>query len=110
MADRRPRRSPTRFLAPLALLLMVAVIYAVANHALNATVTTTVHHHITPVKPGRHATTAHHRARARYYVVRSGDNLSVISARTGVPLPTLQSLNPKVSSTSLQVGQRLRVR
>jgi len=45
-----------------------------------------------------------------FYVVRAGDSLSVISARTGVPLPTLESLNPGVSSNSLQVGQRLRLR
>jgi LysM repeat protein len=49
-------------------------------------------------------------AGATFYVVKAGDNLSVISAHTGVPLPTLMSLNPKVSSTALQVGQRVRLR
>jgi LysM repeat protein len=52
----------------------------------------------------------HHSVKSKYYKVRSGDSLSVISARTGVALPTLETLNPGVSSGNLQVGQRLRLR
>jgi LysM repeat protein len=52
----------------------------------------------------------HHSVKPKYYKVRNGDSLSVISARTGVSLPTLESLNPGVSTGNLQVGQRLRLR
>ena len=108
----RPRRSPIRFLAPLALAAIVLATYLVVEHGLNtsstgsgsASTSTTGHH----ASPG--PTTSRKRPKHRFYVVRSGDSLSVISARTGVPLPTLESLNPGVSTASLQVGQRLRLR
>ena len=110
MADRaRSRRSPIRFLAPLALAVAVAGTYLVIHHALDGdssnrpgrTTTTTARQGTTP--------TRHHKRVPRFYRVKSGDNLSTISARTGVPLPQLESLNPKAVS-SLQVGQRLRLR
>jgi LysM repeat protein len=34
----------------------------------------------------------------------------VISAQTGVPVSTLERLNPDVSSTSLFIGQKIRIR
>ncbi len=49
-------------------------------------------------------------AKATFYTVQAGDSLSTISARTGVPIPTLESLNPNVDPNALQTGQRLRLR
>jgi LysM repeat protein len=119
MAERpRSRRSPTRFLAPLALAATVAGVYLVAHHALDGG-----SHHVSRHAARRSAghrrpatvqqkttTTPASSSPSDFYTVKAGDNLSTISARTGVPLPQLESLNPKVSSTSLQVGQRLRLR
>jgi LysM repeat protein len=42
--------------------------------------------------------------------VRAGDTFGVISSQTGVPVATLQQLNPKVSSTSLFIGERIRIK
>ncbi len=47
---------------------------------------------------------------ARFYTVRSGDTLTAISLDTGVPLVTLQQLNPELDSQALQPGDRLRLR
>lgn len=111
----RPSRSPTRYLAPLALAVAVLGIYVVSQHALGGGSSHPIQHRGRTV-PGRRTATAQTTATtttaagAAFYVVKAGDNLSVISAHTGVPLPTLESLNPNVSSTSLQVGQRLRLR
>ncbi|MDO8187495.1 LysM domain-containing protein [Conexibacter sp. JD483] len=100
-------RNPVRFLAPLALVAVVVGVFAVVQAARRdspnggsptATVKTTPHRR-----------QARRRARARTYVVRSGDNLTIISERTGVPLETLQQLNPDVSAQSLSVGQKLRL-
>ncbi len=109
----RPRRSLIRFLAPLALAAIVLATYLVVQHALNSSSSGTT----TPaVSSSRGHTTSNSgkkgtkKVRAKFYVVRSGDSLSVISARTGVPLPTLESLNHLSSSGSLQVGQRLRLK
>ncbi len=53
-----------------------------------------------------------HRLGPTYYTVKSGDTLSGIAAKTGVPLNRLTHLNPSVSAPpySLQAGQRLRLR
>ncbi len=47
---------------------------------------------------------------ARSYTVRSGDTLTAISLETGVPVATLQELNPGLDTQALQPGQRLRLR
>ena len=46
----------------------------------------------------------------RLYTVAAGDTFGSISAKTGVPIAQLEQLNPGVSSNSLQVGQKLRVK
>ncbi len=45
----------------------------------------------------------------RVYVVKSGDTLSGIAARFGTTPKAILALNPGVSSTSLAVGQKLRL-
>jgi LysM repeat protein len=107
----RRRRNPVRYLAPLALAVMAIATYFVVQHALdtssgsNPASTTSTQ---TSTRVGS-ASAKKGGVKTKFYVVRSGDSLSVISARTGVPLPTLESLNPGVSSGALQVGQRLRL-
>jgi LysM repeat protein len=61
------------------------------------------------------ATTVAHRARPRggakrFYTVQTGDTFNAIAAKTGVSVAELERLNPGVSSNSLHVGQRLRVK
>jgi hypothetical protein len=51
------------------------------------------------------------RSRARrFWTVQPGDTFGVISSKTGVSVATIVRLNPKASSTSLFVGEKLRVR
>ncbi len=49
-------------------------------------------------------------AKKKYYAVEPGDSMTAIARKTGVPLSTLESLNPHVDPNSLQTGQRLRLR
>jgi LysM repeat protein len=44
------------------------------------------------------------------YTVKSGDTLSAIAAQTGVPLATLERLNPTVNPSAMHAGERLRLR
>lgn len=44
------------------------------------------------------------------YVVKEGDSLSGISARTGVSLRRIEQLNPRVDPLSLVPGQRLKLK
>jgi LysM repeat protein len=49
-------------------------------------------------------------ANARFYTIRSGDNLTRIAARTGLTLGRLEQLNPRINPNALQTGQRIRLR
>jgi LysM repeat protein len=46
----------------------------------------------------------------RFWTVQAGDTFSVISRKTGVAVATLARLNPKASSTSLFIGERIRIK
>ena len=45
----------------------------------------------------------------RFWTVRAGDTFGVISTKSGVPVATLQQLNPNVHSTSLFIGEKIRL-
>jgi LysM repeat protein len=46
----------------------------------------------------------------RIYVVKAGDTLVTIAARTGVPIEELLSLNPSIDPQGLVTGQRVKLR
>ena len=46
----------------------------------------------------------------RYWVVRAGDTFAVISAKSRVPVATIARLNPKVHSTALFIGEKIRLK
>ncbi len=46
----------------------------------------------------------------KFYTVKSGNTLSGIAAQTGVPVTTIENLNPGLNPSALQTGQRLRLR
>jgi len=118
MADRRPRRSPSRYLAPLALAATLAGIYLIVSNG--------VHSESTPPSSGTSSvpqstgsgsgtthttqTTSASSGGSASYTVRSGDTLSEIALRTGVSVATIERLNPGIAANSLRVGQRLRLR
>ena len=104
-------RKGARFLAPLALAAAVAGTYFVVHQTLH----TSKHAATTPLVTGQQTTptaqsSGRRRRPPRFYVVKPGDNLSEIAFKTGVPLSTIEHLNPSVSANALQVGHRLRLR
>ena len=46
----------------------------------------------------------------RYYLVRAGDTLAAVAAKTGVPATQLFKLNPNLTPTALFLGQRIRLK
>jgi LysM repeat protein len=98
-------RNRGRYLAPLALAATIAGTYIIVHNALTAKHSTT-HTRTTVTAPRAHGKFA----KAKYYAVQSGDSLTSIAAKTGVPLASLEALNPHVDPNSLQTGQRLRLR
>jgi LysM repeat protein len=97
------RRSRARYLAPIALAVVIAGTYFVVHAGL--TKKTTAHAHSAKRHTGRGKY-----AHAKVYVVQPGDSLTSIARRTGIPVSTLESLNPHIDPNSLQTGQRLRLR
>src|SRR5689334_16453013 len=50
------------------------------------------------------------RTKAKTYTVESGDTLTAIAHKTGVPVAELQALNPEVDPQILIAGQTLQLR
>jgi LysM repeat protein len=101
------RRNPGRYLAPLALVAVIAGAYVIVQQGIKQdtqthTVTQPVVHHLT--KSQRRY------AHARFYTVKAGENLIGIAAKTGVPLTRIEALNRHLNPSTLQPGQRLRLR
>jgi peptidoglycan endopeptidase LytE len=96
-----------RLVAPVALIAAIIATVLVVEGALGS------HKARLTTASTASATTVHSRRRGgsrRFYTVRPGDSLSSIAAKTGVPVASLEALNPSVNPSALQVGQRLRLR
>jgi spore germination protein YaaH len=100
------RKLAARVVAPVALAAPIVGGYLIVHHYA-------VTHHSHPAQ-AHHADTARKPrgkySRARFYRVKSGDNLTRISARTGVSVDRLEVLNPRINPNALQTGQRIRLR
>lgn len=97
-------RNPARFLAPIALAATIGGTYLIVSSRLSAKPAAS--HHAPVHRDGPRGKFA----KTRFYTVGPGDNLSGISGTTGVPVSTLEALNPSVDPNALQAGQRLRLK
>lgn len=113
MGDAMARKAG-RYLAPLALLATAGAIFLVVRaHVAAPTKSGTTTSAITGGAGGlihspRLPTTR--KRTPKFYVVRAGNTLSGIAARTGVSMITIEHLNPGLNASALQTGQRLRLR
>ena len=111
--DPRTRRSPARWLAPLALIAVLVAFAAVvsgSNGGGGTSSTTSATQAATHTKTSGNRATAKKTTHSRFYTVKVGDSLSGIADKTGVPLATIQALNPNVDSTQMTAGQKIRLR
>jgi LysM repeat protein len=113
------RSTPLRILAPVALvafgvaLLMVLSSYGSgtsksapsANESAKQRDLGTSSHKTTRKKTGNR-----NKLPSGTYTVRSGDNLGTIAQKTGIPVPTLQELNPQVDPQTLTTGQKIKLK
>jgi LysM repeat protein len=103
------RRSPARWLAPIAVLACAFAVYTLVHKGLEgSTSSTTSSKQATKATAGDGKPTR--KKHRRRYVVKSGDTLSAISAKTGVPLETIQRLNPDLDAQSLHAGEKVKLR
>jgi LysM repeat protein len=95
----------TRIVAALALIGAVLVIVVVISAAMNGSDSSSHHrlqHHAKKQK--RHRTTA------KTYTVETGDTLTAIAHKTGVPVAEILALNPEVDPQILIAGETLKLR
>jgi LysM repeat protein len=102
-----------RYLAPAAFLLAATIAVVLirsgiesggGKHGATAGAPTTGRHVVVTT------TTTRRSPSKRFWIVRAGDTFAVISSKSGVPVATLVRLNPKVHSTSLFIGERIRLK
>jgi LysM repeat protein len=96
-------RKRGRYLAPVALLAVIVATLLVVRAGLAK------HDKVPATSTVAFSTIHRQHAHKRFYRIKPGDSLSVISARTGVSISTLEALNPSVDPGALQAGQRLRL-
>jgi LysM repeat protein len=95
-------RSPLRFLAPIALaIVLAAAVVVVASSDGGSGGEDNARTRTAPAKPV---------PRRRTYVVRQGDTLLAISNKTGVTSTRLIALNPGLDPQLLRPGDRLKLR
>ena len=105
-----------RYAAPAAFLLAATIAVLLIRSGLQAgnntpastiDVPTTTHKVVTAATPTKKKKKA---TGQRFWTVQAGDTFGVISSKTGVPVATIEQLNPNVQSTSLFIGEKIRLR
>ena len=102
------RRSPARFLAPLALVAVCIALYMIVTSPQTSSDGSGSPNGATGARPT--ATATPERRGPRRYRVKEGDTPSSIAEKTGVPLEDILRLNPDLDPQTLQAGQRIRLR
>ena len=118
--EQRTRRSPARFLAPLALIAVVVAFVAILNDSSNSgssggSATTPATETTSTAKKAATTGAAAKKAKkqssaARTYTVQVGDTLGGIADKTGVPLDRIETLNPNVDPHAMVTGQKIRLK
>jgi LysM repeat protein len=98
--------APTAFLA-VATIAIVLVASALDHARGTSTAATTTAARSTPAQTRPVQTTTV--GKRRFYTVVAGDTFGVIAGKTGTSVEDLGRLNPGISSTSLHIGQKLRI-
>jgi LysM repeat protein len=119
--DQRTRRSPARFLGPLALIAVVVAFLAIVSGSGNSGSSAGTGDSVTT--PAAQTSTAKKKAAvkakkksatndtaSKTYTVQVGDTLGGIADKTGVPLSRIEELNPDVDPHAMTTGQEIRLK
>lgn len=98
-------RSRARYLAPIALVAVIAGTYVVVHSGLRDKRAAGHSQSARRLKPSQRKF-----ANARFYTVQPGDSLTSIATKTGVAVTKLEELNPSADPNALQAGQRVRLK
>jgi LysM repeat protein len=95
----------TRIAAALALIAAVIVLVVVAATAMNGSEDKSRHRSQPQAQKEKKP-----RTKAKTYTVETGDTLTAISHKTGVPVAEILALNPEVDPQILIAGQTLKLK
>ena len=98
-------RAATRIVAALALIAAVLVCIAVITTAMDDSSSSSQQHKGHPAQKQKKP-----RTKAKTYTVESGDTLTAIAHKTGVPVAEILALNPEVDPQILIAGQTLQLK
>jgi LysM repeat protein len=115
------RRSPLRFLAPVALVAFGLALLVVVSSSNSGDSDTTQSPSEREKDRDLGASTKKSKRKAksssangtlpsRTYTVKSGDTLGSISEKTGIPVEKLQELNPQLDPQQLVSGQKIKLK
>jgi LysM repeat protein len=114
------RRSPLRFLAPVALVafgLALLVVLSSSNSGDSDNTPSASEREkdrdlgaSTKKKKRKSKSSANGTLPTRTYTVQRGDTLGSISEKTGIPVEKLQELNPQIDPQQLTTGQKVKLR
>jgi LysM repeat protein len=95
----------SRLFAALALVAAVIVVVGVVATAMNSDSSSNGKQSSEPTHKQKK-----HRTKAKTYTVESGDTLTAIAHKTGVPVAEILALNPEVDPQILIAGQTLQLK
>ena len=114
------RRSPLRFLAPVALvafgLALLVILSSSGNSDSDNTPSASEREKdrdlgaSTKKKKRKPKSSADGSLPTRSYTVQRGDTLGSISEKTGIPVEKLQELNPQIDPQQLTTGQKIKLK
>lgn len=95
-----------RILAVIALIAAIVVVLIIASSAMNGSNSSSHHHH----KHQAQKEQKKQRNTPKSYTVQTGDTLTAIAHKTGVPVAEILALNPEVDPQILIAGQTLKLK
>ena len=94
-------RKPVRYLAPIALVVLAFGVYLIVHDNTKSQPSPKqAQHQRSPRGNGKYAN-------QKYYIVQPGDILSRIAQKTGIPVTTIETLNPDIAPNNVRAGQKI---
>lgn len=107
---KRTSKYIARLLAVLALAAVVVAVIVIVSSFKDQSKDTTGRGRNGKAHPAKKHRAAPKRTKAKTYTVESGDTLTAIAHKTGVPVAELQALNPEIDPQILIAGEVLKLR
>ena len=103
------KRRISRWLGPIALIVVVGAILAVINNSDVGGKSDSNSGSATLTGASGPPKAKKHRQHHHTYTVKAGDTLSAIAEKTGVSLAVIERLNPNIDAQTLNTGQKIKL-